>query len=744
MTRKSYNRKTCGLGTHRAKQERFRYSIASETTRVSITLLAWLLTSGEAWAQSSPDPTPVPPAVTLVDRNEVNLATGRLELQKEQAALEAGSVSSFTVTSGSAAVSSMWGMLSTQAVPGVSGSLVNGFLEMHVQWGLKYHNFLVGSTQSPNRQGSLYQDAVMQGPYFEKGAGNATLSCTGGSGMTQLYGNGGTCTVTEGDGTLINFLMGYSEMNELNHQYPLGDITSVVKPDGEILTLATSDPRGPINSSLGFRFVFPGSGAMFPNSPGTYTVPIESDIINTSIDYCGSSPSACPISANATRRIDTIIATIGSNYQGSVTSWQETMNGIPLKTILPTSSGGIANCGGGSCYDVLSSVALGGYPFKIVSPLGVTRVYSASGCSFNCTNTWTATKQNTTTYQFYYNLSGQAPPTTATVVNPDGSTATYSFVNGILMSKTDELGRTQTYQYFAGNNWGVTPGLPRISRIYAPNSPGSTSGYTQYDYTHGALSTITVVPTDGSPNLVTQLGITLTCGASNYKICNKPQYMIDPNGNRTDYTYDPAHGGMLTATMPADPSGVRPQKRYSYTQLYPKILSSPGVLVNSTPVWRLTKVSECTSATPSNPASCVGTSTEKVTTYAYNSNNLFLTSVTTAAGDGSNSGTIFYTYNYIGDVTSVKGPRTDVDDTRYTTYDGLRRKVFEIGADPDGAGPLPRLITHHVYDADGNEIRTEAGTGNATDGSDFVVSQFKRMTYDPVSGLLVKIEEVAP
>jgi hypothetical protein len=241
-----------------------------------------------------------------------------------------------------------------------------------------------------------------------------------------------------------------------------------------------------------------------------------------------------------------------------------------------------------------------------------------------------------------------------------------------------------------------------------------------------------------------QYGITLTCDTTNYRICNKPQYKIDQNGKQTDYVWSTVHGGLLTETLPADANGVRPQKRYSYTQLYPKVLNSSGALVNSTPVWRQTRVSVCAVATAANPASCVRTKDERVTTYAYNDNNLFLTSITVAAGDNSVSQTTSYTYDYAGNVTSVDGPRTDVDDRIYTTYDVLRRKVFEIGADPDGGGSLPRQVTHHVYDIDGNETRTEYGTGFATDGSDFALLHFKRMTFDPATGLMTKIEEVQP
>ena len=103
-----------------------------------------------------------------------------------------------------------------------------------------------------------------------------------------------------------------------------------------------------------------------------------------------------------------------------------------------------------------------------------------------------------------------------------------------------------------------------------------------------------------------------------------------------------------------------------------------------------------------------------------------------------------YGYDDVGNIVSVDGPRTDVDDRSYATYDALRRKIYEIGADADASGPLPRQVTHHVYDVDGNETRTEYGTGFAVDGSDFTLLHFKRMTFDPTTGLMTKVEEVQP
>lgn len=589
----------------------------------------------------------------------------------------------------------------------------------------------------------------MLGPYFEKGAGNATLSCTGSS-VTQLYGDGGICTVTEADGTQVNFVMGHSRIDELNHIYPPGRIQSIVYPDGETITIGVVQngaiygwsSRGVRYSSDGFPPIPPTIPGTYKMVPGTYSIVTNGYGVNTSVDYCDVAVASCAGGANAIHTTKTSTIAVDSNSWISLNKISSSINGSLVESIVPTDGLSLPPCGAVLCIPAYSQ-------FNMVSPLGMTKSYTntPASCSGDCvrSNYMTASKGSSTTYQFFYDFNADGPPPIkTTVTRPDASVSTYTFQNGRLTSVADGLNRTTKYQYFYGNNWGTTLGRPLISRIYAPNSPDANHGYTQYDYTHGALSTVTVVPIDGSPNLVTQYGITLTCDTTNYKICNKPQYVIDPKNNRIDYTYDPAHGGILTETAAADANGVRPQKRYIYAQYYPKVLDGNGALANSLPLWRLFKVSECRVATAANPASCVGTSDEKVTTYAYNSNNVFLTSVTTAAGDGSNSATISYSYDYVGNVTSVKGPRTDVDDTRYATYDLRRRKVFEIGADPDGAGPLPRPIARHVYDADGNEIRTEYGTGNAVNGSDFLVTHFKRMTYDAVTGLLTKTEEVLP
>ena len=117
----------------------------------------------------------------------------------------------------------------------------------------------------------------------------------------------------------------------------------------------------------------------------------------------------------------------------------------------------------------------------------------------------------------------------------------------------------------------------------------------------------------------------------------------------------------------------------------------------------------------------------------------------THGGSSPLSATTTYTYDNLGNVTVVDGPRTDVDDKVYKTYDLNRRVIFEIGVLPGGNGNPKRTVTKHSYDAAGREIKTEVGYANtnATDGSDFVVTAFTRVTYDAV-GRAIKTEQVQP
>ena len=321
--------------------------------------------------------------------------------------------------------------------------------------------------------------------------------------------------------------------------------------------------------------------------------------------------------------------------------------------------------------------------------------------------------------------------------DPLGNKTKVVFTGATPMSMTDPLGRTTTYTFTGNPDYNVTIQSPPLQDGSNLSTVTLPEGNQYQQSVFGPYNTVTVKtlvakPGSGLANIVENLKYNCLNMAP---ACTKPISITDANGNETDYTYDPTHGGMLTETSPADSSGVRPQTRYTYALLYPQVWNG-STLVNGTPQYKLTRTSSCQSATAANPAACVGTAAETVTTYTYGDAHLDMTAKTVAAGDNSVSATTSYTYDTYGNVTVVDGPRTDVDDRSYTTYDLAHRKVFEIGVDPDGTGPLPRVIVHHLYDADGREYRTEVGTGNATDGSDFAMTSHKLITYDAMDRVI--------
>jgi YD repeat-containing protein len=352
-----------------------------------------------------------------------------------------------------------------------------------------------------------------------------------------------------------------------------------------------------------------------------------------------------------------------------------------------------------------------------------------------------------------------------TIVNPDSTTREVvtwqaDTLSGVYSSK-DELGRITSYEY--GSDW-------RVSKQTLPDGQYTTYGYDS----RGNLTEVKDFVYGSTTPWRTQLAsYPASCTSANFRTCNKPDWVQDANGARTYYVYDPAHGGVTIKTGPADTNGVRPQTRYTYTAKYAQVKNGSGTLVNigtlysdmAAPIYKLTKMSTCTYSTVVDPAvdptmlaTCINPTTsvadaayEQVKEMAYDHPNLLLTSETVRNGTSTVSATTSYAYDSIGNVTSVDGPRTDVDDTAYTTYDVLRRKEYEIGPDPDGSGTLPRQIVKHYYDSYGNETRTEMGTGaasfNSTTGvatvSGFTWSMAKKMTYGDL-GMLLKTEVVVP
>lgn len=138
----------------------------------------------------------------------------------------------------------------------------------------------------------------------------------------------------------------------------------------------------------------------------------------------------------------------------------------------------------------------------------------------------------------------------------------------------------------------------------------------------------------GTPARIVTADYDVTC--TNPITCNQANFVVDARGKRTDYQYDPVHGGVLKVTGPADANGVRPQTRYSYAQRYAWIKNSSGAFVQATsPIWVRTAEKYCRTSASVATGGCTAAGDEVVITYDYGPNsgpnNLFLRGVATTA-----------------------------------------------------------------------------------------------------------------
>jgi RHS repeat-associated protein len=176
---------------------------------------------------------------------------------------------------------------------------------------------------------------------------------------------------------------------------------------------------------------------------------------------------------------------------------------------------------------------------------------------------------------------------------------------------------------------------------------------------------------------------TLASGFTYESSFNKVASTTDPRGKVTTYTYT-AQGNPLTVTSPADTAGVQPATTFGYTAYTPSGYPS---------VYLQTSVTTKTSSTNT-----------VVATTAYNAANKYVPQSTVVdSGTGKLNLTTSFTYDGIGNLTQVNGPRTDVTDTASSLYDAERR-VTQI---TDALGK----VTQQAYDADGHPIRSAAQIG---------------------------------
>ncbi|MDP5280069.1 hypothetical protein Q9Q95_14135 [Sphingomonas sp. DG1-23] len=537
------------------------------------------------------------------------------------------------------------------------------------------------------------------------GDGPEKLVCPDG-----ITASSGTCTLLTADGGSVVYDLAYnSPMSSFSGKALRGMATRINRSDGEVIRINyTALQKKTVWSSLGWmlKYVYASTGDL----SAIYSY-------NTSETYCNPDAASCALNPAYPNLI--------KETQGNTRIFYR--NNVPVYKYDYTSDGEAVR------YDPLWDKVSFSAVSSVSDSNGLRRKFSVKRGG----SEWIYTKYYWTEYPPYYreivlewDISNPKGQSRHVNVNRDSQVA----------SITDELQRKTIYRReepYSSASPRPKYILPSPITFIIPPQGSGTAGKTEFQYELGKVSEVKRISRDSSDlPLVTKL----TYGCSSVLCASKPTEIKDPAGNVTKYDYSAEHGLLEKETGPADASGVNPQKRYFYEQRYPKVRNASGVLVNAEPVWRLVRVSQCLTATKANPASCVGTGDELVTSYAYDNNNLLRTAETVASGDGVVSATTSFTYDTVGNVIVVDGPRAGIDDRKYTTYDSLRRPVLEIGGDPDGSGGNPRSITKHHYDTVGREFLTEFGVGVASDGSDFTVQRFTRMSFDPSTGEVIKRE----
>jgi hypothetical protein len=261
------------------------------------------------------------------------------------------------------------------------------------------------------------------------------------------------------------------------------------------------------------------------------------------------------------------------------------------------------------------------------------------------------------TYSYVHSSAPYCPPTTdtpKTTMSASGAGTTEVVTNesGAPLSVKDPLGRTTINEYPI-TTYLAPPTNP--SRIQLPESNQYFIGYTR-----GNASSVRAVakPGTGAADLIAATLYETNC--LNVRTCNRPKSTTDANGNKTDFTYDPTHGGVLTETGPAV-NGVRPQTRHQYQQRSAWISNGAGgYQASATPIWVRTATSLCrASAATGNASAPCADGDEVLTTYDYGPDggpNTLLPRGSVVSAGGQSLRTCFG-YDALGNKISETGAR---------------------------------------------------------------------------------------
>ena len=505
-------------------------------------------------------------------------------------------------------------------------------------------------------------------------------------------------------------------------------LSSLTYPSGEKLTFyykSDSYQYGltSVNSNLGYQikvnYQCPGSGACYTKH--------DVIAINNAVDYCDPTADSC---TGLTQSWPTMNYTYSSSG-----SFQE---------------GGVSDARGNVTKSSDETVVIN--PFEIQSISTVTRPSNRSikfkqPYSGAVTKTfWDVTDPS---HPWTYAIEDQGDNTTdAAITDPLGRVTSVTSNNetGQVISTTNALGLTTEYE---GDQFHIT-------KIKQPEG-----NYTQWIYdARGNLTEVRQVAKTGSslPNSVTTAGYPSSCTSTNFRYCNKPEWVKDANNNAastsnvTDYTYNANNGEVETVSSPAV-DGFRTVTHYTYEAFYSWYYKNNGTTWEKadSPVYKLTKVSVCrlptSTVTKWNDVKWGGfawggcgtnSSQEIVTTMTYYGpssgatapTNVLPLTASKGAGDGSLVATTTTTYDFFSNIATTTGP---ISGSTYAYfYDADRHQTGAISPDPDSGGSLKNPATKTSYDIDGRVSQVEQGTTTSQSSmGSFDSLQQQVFDYDP-------------
>lgn len=573
--------------------------------------------------------------------------------------------------------------------------------------GLSYDYF--GNSQTGNpwistikwQNTDTYYHVVLLGgneAFTQNGDGTFTPVYSTGGSLTQ---SGSTYTYVKADGTVATF-NGVSYCDPNNNICTYGLINTITYTSGEVLSFTMRTANSffgiqSINSNLGYQIKI-NYQCSAPSTDACYDTVVQVIAINNAVDYCDPNGNSCP---GLTQSWPTL--TVSLSTSPNTTSVTDAVGNTTslVTTVNPTT------------LDITSSLQ---------RPSGRHIDYFVPHCDSCDPGSEQQVSDGSSPSPWKYGIARDPDydTTTATVTDPSGHVRQIvaNYTSGQPSSDTADYGGLNLQTTYTWNG-----SLP--VRVTLPEG-----NYVNYTYdVRGNVTEIRKVakPGSGVGDIVTAATYVASCTGTNFRWCNKPLTVTDPNGNTTTYTYSDDHGGVLTETGPAV-AGGQPQTRYTYTAMYAWFRTGPpgpswgtaiwgtfnwsGIYNQApTPVYVLTQVSKCMTG-----SSCAGTTQEVLTTNTYESgnsstaSNLQLLSVNTAAGSGGLSATSATTYDIYGNAATKTDPNGNT--TAYF-YDLNREQTGAISPDPDGGGPLNYPAVKTSYDVDGRVAEVEQGTATS-------------------------------